>query len=184
MVFTSVTYGDSYLLAGQSDGSTWAWGFNQYAQWGNGNYYATNDNGLTILVNAEFSFSPTSVSVDDSLRRGATGMNLEHLPMTGLQFFCSAAGLGKGRRLTIMAMTVLLRSQHSRGFSSPKNRTAARLAARRQHTTFALSSGQSRCRLWPDAGGSPLYVRQPYRFGVFAGAYDEEFGPNQSVFGF
>ena len=59
IVFQNVTYGDSYLLAGQSDGSTWAWGFNQYAQWGNGNIYSTNDTWNYDQVNAEFSFSPS-----------------------------------------------------------------------------------------------------------------------------
>ena len=44
LVFQNVTYGDTYLLTTPADGSTWAWGFNQYGQRGNGNVYDPSDN--------------------------------------------------------------------------------------------------------------------------------------------
>ena len=172
-VFTSVTYGDSYLLAGNQDGSTWAWGFNQYAQRGNGNYYATNDNWSYQLANAEYSFSPTPYPVTTRFTRGDRN-DLNYLPMLPYNSFVLPLDLEKGVRLNNTG-----NDAYGYGASQPWFLNVQKIT--RQHAwQITTSTNLSRFNVdnpivafGQTAGGSPLYINQPYRFGLFGGAYNE-----------
>jgi RHS repeat-associated protein len=181
IVFQNVAYGDSYLLAGQSDGSTWAWGFNQYAQWGNGNIYATNDTWNYDQVNAEFSFSPSPYRQVIRFDRGDRwDMNLTtpYANDLGYNTFVLPLDMEQGVRLANFGNNL-----YSYGASTPWFLKVQK--TQRQHIWQLVGSTTNVTRFpvdnpvvafGNDAGASPLYVGQTYNFGVFAGAYDERTG--------
>lgn len=181
LVFQNVTYGDSYLLAGQSDGSTWAWGFNQYSQWGNGNIYATNDTWNYDSVNAEFSFSPApyrQVIRFDCGDRWDMNLNTPYSYDLPYNTFVLPLDLEQGIRLANYGNNL-----YSYGASAPWFLRVQK--TQRQHVWQLVGSTTNVTRFTVDnpvvafgndGGGSPLYVGQTYRFGIFAGAYDERTG--------
>lgn len=172
-VFTSVAYGDSYLLAGNQDGSTWAWGFNQYAQRGNGSYYATSDNWSYQVGNAEFSFSPNPYPVMTRFNRGDRN-NMNYAPMLPYSSFVLPLDLEKGVRLNNTGNDAYGSGSGQPWFFNVQKTT-------RQHAwQITTSTNLSRfpvdnpiVAFGESAGGSPLYLNQPYRFGLFGGAYNE-----------
>lgn len=172
-VFTSVTYGDSYLLAGNQDGSTWAWGFNQYGTRGNGNVYDPSDTWSYQLANAEYSFSPTPYATTTRFTRGDRN-DLNYLPMLPYNSFVLPLDLEKGVRLNNTG-----NDAYGYGASQPWFLNVQKIT--RQHAwQITTSTNLSRFNVdnpivafGQGAGGSPLYVNQPYRFGLFGGAYNE-----------
>ncbi|MGA2279196.1 MAG: glycohydrolase toxin TNT-related protein [Verrucomicrobiota bacterium] len=181
LVFNSVTYGDSYLLAGNQDGSTWAWGFNQYAQRGNGNYYATSDTWSYQLGNADFSFSASPYPVTTRFTRGDRN-DLNYLPMLPYNSFVLPLDLEKGVRLNNTG-----NDAYGYGASQPWFLNVQKIT--RQHAwQITTSTNLSRfpvdnpiVAFGQSAGGSPLYINQPYRFGLFGGAYNENTGQTNMI---
>jgi len=181
VVFNSVTYGDSYLLAGNQDSSTWAWGFNQYAQRGNGNYYATSDTWSYQLGNAEFSFSASPYPVTTRFTRGDRN-DLNYLPMLPYNSFVLPLDLEKGVRLNNTG-----NDAYGYGASQPWFLNVQKIT--RQHAwQITTSTNLSRfpvdnpiVAFGQSAGGSPLYINQPYRFGLFGGAYNENTGQTNMI---
>ena len=180
LVFNSVTYGDSYLLAGNQDGSTWAWGFNQFGQRGNGNTYATSDTWSYQLCNAEYSFSPTPYPVTTRFTRGDRN-DLNYLPMLPYNSFVLPLDMEKGVRLNNVG-------NDAYGYGTkPWFLNVQKIT--RQHA-WQITTGTNLSRFPVDnpivafgnsAGGSPLYVNQPYRFGLFGGAYNETTGQTNII---
>ena len=182
LVFQNVTYGDTYLLAGMQDGSTWAWGFNQFGQRGNGNVYATNDNWSYELANAEFSFSASPYPVTTRWNQGDRN-DLNYLPMLPYNTFVLPLDMEQGVRLNNQGTDA-----YCYGAGAPWFLNVQQI--QRQHV-WQLTPGTTNVTRFPvsnpvvafgsAAGGSPLYVNQPYRFGIFAGAYDELTGPTNMI---
>jgi len=171
LLFNSVTYGDSYLLAANQDGSTWAWGFNQYGTRGNGNVYDPSDTWSYELCNAEFSFSPNPYPVTTRFTRGDRN-DLNYLPMLPYNSFVLPLDLEQGVRLNNTG-----NDAYCYGASQPWFLNVQKIT--RQHAwQITTSTNLSRfpvdnpiVAFGQSAGGSPLYVNQPYRFGLFGGAY-------------
>jgi RHS repeat-associated protein len=182
MVFQTVTYGDSYLLAGLADGSTWAWGYNQYGQWGNGNVYDTGDNKSYDKGNALFSFSSSPYPVVTRFNRGNRNDNAyaTYLPFDS---FVLPLDLEKGVRLNNQGNDPYCYGANAPWFLKVQK-------TQRQHAWDLIGSTTNLSRFQvdnpivafgSDAGGSPLYAGQPYSFGIYAGAYDEKNGTTNRI---
>lgn len=181
LVFENVTYGDTYLLTTPSDGSTWAWGFNQYGQRGNGNVYAIDDNWSYENGNAEFSFSASPYPIATRFTRGDRN-DLNYLPMWPYNTFVLPLDMEQGVRLNNAG-----NDQYCYGASTPWFLQIQKIE--RQHV-WQLTTSTNVDRFNVDnpivafggsAGGSPLYVNQPYRFGIFGGAYVENSGQTNMI---
>jgi len=182
LVFQNVTYGDTYLLAGMQDGSTWAWGFNQFGQRGNGNVYALDDNWSYELANAEFTFSASPYPVTTRWNQGDRN-DLNYLPMLPYNTFVLPLDMEQGIRLNNQGTDA-----YCYGAGAPWFLNVQQI--QRQHV-WQLTPGTTNVTRFPvsnpvvafgsAAGGSPLYVNQPYRFGIFSGAYDELSGPTNMI---
>ena len=181
-VFTSVTYGDSYLLTGTQDGSTWAWGFNQYGQWGNGNVYDTGDIKSYGKGNALFSFSSSPYPEVTRFNRGNRNDNAyaTYLPYDS---FVLPLDLEKGVRLNNQGSDPYCYGANVPWFLRVQKN-------QRQHAWDLIGSTTNLSRFpvdnpivafGSDAGGSPLYAGQPYSFGIYAGAYDEKNGTTNRI---
>jgi RHS repeat-associated protein len=171
LVFQNVTYGDTYLLTTPSDGSTWAWGFNQYGQRGNGNVYDPSDTWSYESGNAEFSFNASPYPIATRFTRGDRN-DLNYLPMLPYNTFVLPLDMEQGVRLNNTG-----NDQYSYGATTPWFFQVQKI--QRQHV-WQLTTSTNVNRFPVDnpivafgngAGGSPLYVNQPYRFGIFGGAY-------------
>jgi RHS repeat-associated protein len=180
-VFQNVVYGDGYLLANKLDGSTWAWGFNQYSQWGNGNIYATNDSWYYDQVNAEFSFSPSPYR---QVMRFDSGDRWDVNPYAPYSYdlpyntFVLPLDMEQGVRLANFGNNLYCYGANTPWFLRVQK-------TQRQHVWQLVGSTTNVTRFpvdnpmvafGNDAGGSPLYTGQAYNFGVYAGAYDERTG--------
>jgi len=176
--FQKVAYGDSYLLATLADNSTWAWGFNQFSQWGNGNNYSTNDFWSYDSVAAEFSFSASPYQQMTRFNCGDRyDMNLYAPYSYDLPYntFVLPLDLEQGVKLATFGNDL-----YCYGASTPWFLKVQK--TQRQHIWQLVGSTTNVTRFpvdnpvvafGNDAGGSPLYVGQAYNFGVFAGFYDE-----------
>lgn len=171
LVFENVTYGDSYLLTTPADGSTWAWGFNEYAQRGDDNIYSTNDNWSYENANAEFSFSASPYPQVTRYTRGDRN-DFNYLPMLPYNTFVLPLDMEQGVTLNDTGDDL-----YCYGTSLPWFLQIQKIE--RQHV-WQLTTSTNVDRFNVDnpivafgssAGGSPLYVNQPYRFGIFGGAY-------------
>ena len=180
--FQNVTYGDSYLLAEQADGSTWAWGFNQYGQRGNGNVYDPSDTWRYESGNAEFSFSASPHPVVTRFNQGDRN-DINYAPNLPYNTFVLPLDMETGVRLDNQGSDL-----YSYGANTPwflKVQKTQRLHA------WQLIGATTNLSRFPvdnpivafgsDAGGSPLYVGQPYTFGISAGAYDENTGQTNRI---
>jgi len=182
LAFQNVTCGDSYLLTTLSDGSTWAWGFNQYGQWGNGTIYATDDSWSYDVNNVTFSFSASPYAVVDRFTRGDRN-DFNYFPILPYNTFVLPLDMEQGVKLNNQGNDL-----YSYGASNPWFLNVQK--TQRQHVWQLTSGTTNVTRIAVDnpivafgtgAGGSPMYVNQPYRFGLYGGAYTELSGQTNMV---
>jgi YD repeat-containing protein len=161
--------GQNFSLGLSADGGVWAWGDNEYGQFGNGNTLSPFSGNLELMPTE--SFAPTPPARWGEFLRGDTfdfGNNTNHdldfcsivvpidmeqgvaLNATGSDSYCYSNS--PPWFLTIANQPVYLSTSLS-GPVIPVNNPV---------TAFG-SQGS----------GSPLFPNQPYRFGVYAGGFDE-----------
>ncbi len=159
----------NFSLGMAANGAVWAWGDNEYGQFGNGNTLSPFSGNLELMPTE--SFAPTPPARWGEFLRGDTfdfGNNTNHdldfcsivvpidmeqgvaLNATGSDSYCYSNS--PPWFLTIANQPVYL----STSLSSPM------IAVNNPVTAFG-SQGS----------GSPLFPNQPYRFGVYAGGFDE-----------
>ena len=122
-------------------------------------------------ANAEFSFSANPYQVATRFTRGDRN-DLNYLPMLPYNSFVLPLDLEKGVRLNNFG-----NDAYCYGAGAPWFLNIQKI--QRQHV-LQLTSGTTNVTRFPvdnpivafgkAAGGSPLYVNQPYRFGLFGGA--------------
>ncbi|MBU6411545.1 MAG: hypothetical protein KGR98_14270, partial [Verrucomicrobia bacterium] len=172
--FQTAAYGDSYLLAGQADGSTWAWGFNQYGTWGNGTTYDPGDTWRYDSANAEFSFSASPYPRVTRFNRGDRN-DFNYGPMLPYNSFVLPLDMEQGVKLDNYGGDIYCYGAGTPWFLQVQK-------TERQHV-WRLTFGTTNVSRFQvdnpvvafgsDAGARPLYAGETYRFGIYAGAYDE-----------
>jgi RHS repeat-associated protein len=177
LVFSTVTYGDGFLLAGQPDGSVWAWGYNLNGNWGNGFTYSAIDTWRYEKANIEFSFGARPTPFMTRFNRG---------DRYNYDCYCSFVmplDLEQGVRLDAQGSDL-----YSYGATTPWFLQVQKTT--RYHSLDLVGGTTNLTRFvvdnpvaayGSDAGGSPLYTGMPYRFGLFGGAYDENAGQTAMI---
>lgn len=167
--FQNVTYGDSYLLAGQRDGSVWAWGFNLNGEWGNGAVRTATDTWRYESVNPVFSFSAQPKAQVTRYMRG----DRENIPYTS---FVLPLDMEEGVQLDAEGSDQFCYGTGAPWFMRVKKTVRQqawkRIGATTNLTRFNVENPV--VAFGSDAGGSPLYTGKPYTFGAYGGAFDEK----------
>ena len=165
--FDRVAYGNDFLLAVQPDSSVWAWGFNLYGNWGNGFYYSSFDTWRYETSNSEFCFSARPTSFTTRFNRG------DRYWYDAYNSFVLPLDLQEGVTLDSEGNDL-----YCYGSSKPWFLKIGKTT--RQHARNLVSGSMTRFNVdnpivafGSEAGASPLYTSQPYRFGIYAGAYEE-----------
>lgn len=168
-VFESVSYGDSYLLANQADGSVWGWGFNLYGQWGNGAIRTATDDWIYETVNPTFCFSAQPRGEVTRYSRG----DREVLPYTS---FVLPLDMQMGVRLDAEGS-----DQYCYGAGAPWFMQVKKTQRQEAWKLIGGTTNLTRFNVenpivafGSDAGGSSLYTGRPYTFGAYGGAFDEK----------
>lgn len=173
--FTTVCQGRNFLLAGESDGAgVWAWGMNQYGQWGNDNPQTDDWRYETWNLSYCFGARPRAFTV--RIHRG----DRENLPYNS---FVLPLDLEQGVRLNAEGS-----DQYCYGAGAP---WFMRVQKATRQQVWKLVGATTNVTRFPvenplaaygrEAGGSPLYTGQPYTFGVYAGAFNENTGQTNAI---
>lgn len=170
-------FGFDYSFGLAPDGSVWVWGVNDQGEFGNGNQSdpAGNTAASGFKFQPTLSFTPTPVPCWNEFMRGN-----QDLPP-----YCTIVvplDLEQGVALNAAGNDQYCFTNSQPWFLSTSNQTL--------YLPLGSSGGTNLAR-YPIANpmvafgsqgnGSPLYVNQPYRFGVYAGGMDEGTGSATNV---
>jgi RHS repeat-associated protein len=171
--FAMVTQGDGFLMASSDTGSVWGWGRNDLAQRGNGT--RQTDYWRYEAVNPSFSFSARPEPSMVRFHRGSR---------TDLSYnsFVLPLDLQKGVQLNDVGVEQYCYSSAPwslKTFKTLREHAWERVGATTNLTRFSIENPV--VAFGSESGGSPLYTGQPYRFGVYAGAFNENSGQTNMI---
>ncbi len=161
--------GQNFSLGMAADGGVWAWGDNEFGQFGNGNTLSPESGNLELIPTE--SFAPTPPARWGEFLRGDTfefGNNT-----TNDLDFCSIVvpiDLEQGVALNATGSDAYCYSNSPPWFLSISNQPV--------YTSMsligpALAINNPVTAFGSQGSGSPLVPNQPYRFSVYAGGFDE-----------
>lgn len=161
--------GQNFSLGVTTNGAVWAWGNNQYGQFGNGNLLSPGVANLEFIPTE--SFAPTPVARWGEFLRGDS-FDFGNYTNHDLDF-CSIVvpmDLEQGVALNATGSTAYCYSNAAPWFLNVSNQTL--------YVATTLNSGvipvnNPVSAFGSQGGGSSLFPNQPYRFGVYAGGFDE-----------
>ena len=155
-----------------NDGSVWAWGVNTYGQFGNGNLVFPRDNHMERIPTE--CFAPNPIARWGEFLRG----NVYDFSNTNHDLdFCSIVvpiDMEQGVALNPTGSDAYCYSNSPPWFLSITNQAlivANSLASGTNLNVITVNNPVT--AFGTQGGGSPLYLNQPYRIGVYAGGFDE-----------
>ncbi len=161
--------GQSFSLGVAADGGVWAWGDNEFGQFGNGNTLSPFSGNLELIPTE--SFAPTPPARWGEFFRGDTfdfgGTSIHDLD------FCSIVvpiDMEQGVALNATGSDSYCYSNLPPWFLSISNQTLYLSTALAGPVTPVNNPVTA---FGSQGSGSPLFPNQPYRFGVYAGGFDE-----------
>ena len=161
--------GQSFSLGMAADGGVWAWGDNEFGQFGNGNTLSPVSENLGLIPTE--SFAPTPPARWGEFLRGDT-YDFGDTSIHDLDF-CSIVvpiDMEQGVALNATGSDAYCYSNSPPWFLRISNQTL--------YLSTALSGPVIQVNnpvtaFGTQGSGSPLLPDQPYRFGVYAGGFDE-----------
>lgn len=167
--FTKLTYGGSlqgFGLGLTSDGQVWAWGLNDNGQFGAGNSFVPGIANFALIPKLSFAATPPS-QWGEFIRGNENDLNLcsvvvpidleKGVPQNRTGADAYAYGISTPWFLQIQPAGVFQSDSLVNGTTN-----ITRFLVDNPETTFGSQGG-----------GSPMYLNVPYRFGVYAGGFDE-----------
>jgi RHS repeat-associated protein len=167
--FGMSSQGQNFSLGMAANGTVWAWDDNEYGQFGNGNTMSPFNGNLELLPTE--SFAPVPPARWGEFLRGDTS-ELTTTVTNDLDF-CSIVvpiDLEQGVALNATGSDAYCYSNSPPWFLSISNQTV--------YVSSSLSGpvvpvNNPETAFGSQGGGSSLFPNQPYRFGVYAGGFDE-----------
>jgi len=161
--------GQNFALGMAANGAVWAWGDNELGQFGNGNTFSPLDGSLELIPTE--SFAPTPPARWGEFFRGDT-YDFGNASIHDLDF-CSIVvpiDMEQGVALNSTGSDAYCYSNSPPWFLSIANQTLY------QSTSLSgpvIPVNNPVTAFGSQGSGSPLLPNQPYRFGVYAGGFDE-----------
>ena len=163
----------NFSLGLTTNGAVWAWGANLYGQFGNGNIMSPFSGNLYFIPTE--SFAATPIARWGEFLRGNT-FDFNNVTNHDLDF-CSIVvpiDMEQGVALNATGSDSYCYSNPPPWFLSVSNQllfVANSLASGTNLNLIPIKNPV--VAFGSQGGGSPLYPNQPYRFGVYAGGFDE-----------
>jgi RHS repeat-associated protein len=175
--FTKYAFGTTpdsvnFAFGMATNGAVWAWGVNVYGQFGNGNTFAPFD--------AHFEYVPTESFAPTPPNRSGEFVRGNAYDFTGAandldySSIVVPIDLEQGVQLNEIGNDSYCYSNSIPWFLSVANQTLFVPTAISSGTNLAvIPVSNPLAAFGSEGGGSQLYPNQPYRFGVYAGGFDE-----------
>ena len=166
---SEVDQGANYFYGLTANGSVYAWGDNDAGEFGDGNSFGslTNPSIVEFFYEPSLSFTATPVPRSGEFLRG----NLNDLN------YCTIVvpiDLEQGVPLNATGNDQYSFTNSKPWFLSTSNQTLYQSSTISSGTNLAtFPTGNPMVAFGSQGNGSPLFVNQPYRFGVYAGGLDE-----------
>jgi RHS repeat-associated protein len=163
----------SFSLGMTTNGAVWAWGDNEYGQFGNGNIFSPGVANLALIPTESFAATPPARWGE--FIRGDT-FDFSNSSANDVDF-CSIVvpiDLEQGVALNATGSDSYCYSNSPPWFLSLSNQTLSVANTLGTGTNLNLIPVSNPVAAFGSQGsGSPLFPNQPYRFGVYAGGFDE-----------